>query len=77
MAVCGGALDFSDEGYYALLGLLERYQYDIDMHRVVIREHAGDGAKTKVCFDEWGAWHPEATMENNQNQRQCDKYAQK
>ena len=37
---------------------------------MVIREHAGPNAKTKVCFDEWGTWHPEATFANNQNQRQ-------
>ena len=68
--LCGGAVDFDETGYYALLDLLERYQYDIDLHRVVIREHAGPGARTKVCFDEWGAWHPEATMATNQNQPQ-------
>ena len=67
---CGGAVDYDDDGYYALLNLLERYQYDIDLHRMIIREHAGRNAKTKVCFDEWGIWHPEATFANNQNQRQ-------
>ena len=69
-ALCGGAVDYTDEGYYQLLDLLERYQYDIDLHRITIREHAGKDAKTKIAFDEWGTWHPEATFENNQNQRQ-------
>jgi len=68
--LCGGAVDYTDDGYYALLDLLERYQYDIDLHRITIREHAGKDAKTKICFDEWGAWHPEATFDNNQNQLQ-------
>ncbi|MBP5638493.1 MAG: hypothetical protein J6X55_03380 [Victivallales bacterium] len=68
--LCGGDVDFTEEGYYSLLNLLERYQYDIDLHRMTIREHAGPNAKTKVCFDEWGTWHPEATVANNQNQRQ-------
>ena len=68
--LCGGAVDYTDEGYYQLLDLLERYQYDIDLHRIVIREHAGPKGNTKVSFDEWGAWHPEATFEKNQNQRQ-------
>ena len=68
--LCGDAVDFDENGYYSLLDLLERYQYDIDLHRMVIREHAGPNAKTKVCFDEWGTWHPEATFANNQNQRQ-------
>ena len=36
----------------------------------MIREHLGAGSQTKICFDEWGAWHPEATFPNNQNQRQ-------
>ena len=52
------------------MDLLERYQYDIDLHRVIIREHTNEKYPTKICFDEWGAWHPEATVENNQNQRQ-------
>lgn len=68
--LCGGAVDYSDEGYYQLLDLLERYQYDIDLHRITIREHAGKDSGTKISFDEWGTWHPEATFEKNQNQRQ-------
>ena len=69
-ALCGGDIEYSDDGYYALLNLLERYQYDIDLHRMVISEHCGRGRNTKICFDEWGTWHPEATMATNQNQRQ-------
>ena len=68
--LCGGAVDYTDEGYYQLLDLLERYQYDIDLHRITIREHAGPRGNTKIAFDEWGTWHPEATFEANQNQRQ-------
>ncbi len=67
---CGGAVDYTDEGYYALLDLLELYQYDIDLHRVTIREHTNPKFPTKICFDEWGAWHPEATFATNQNQTQ-------
>ncbi|MBE6691414.1 MAG: hypothetical protein E7590_09095 [Ruminococcaceae bacterium] len=70
-ALCGDAIAYTDDGYYALLDLLERYQYDIDLHRVIIREHTSPKyPATKICFDEWGVWHPEATIENNQNQRQ-------
>ena len=69
-ALCGGEIDYTDEGYYALLNLLERYQYDIDLHRITIKEHTPAGSKTKICFDEWGTWHPEATVERNQNQKQ-------
>ena len=78
--LCGGACNYTDEGYYALLNLLWRYQYDIDLHRMVISEHAGKlntaengeplPPHTKICFDEWGTWHPEAKMETNQNQIQ-------
>lgn len=68
--LCGDDIEYTDSGYYALLDLLERYQYDIDLHRITIREHTPQGSKTKICFDEWGAWHPVATIENNQNQRQ-------
>ena len=67
---CGDAVAYTDEEYYRLLDILERYQYDIDLHRMVIREHAGEGRNTKIAFDEWGTWHPEATFETNQNQRQ-------
>lgn len=69
-AASGDAVDYSDEAYYFLLDSLERYQYDIDLHRFAIREHTAEDSNTKICFDEWGAWHPEATFENNQNQRQ-------
>lgn len=68
--LCGTATDYTDDGYYALLDLLERYQYDIDLHRVVIREHTNPKFPTKIAFDEWGTWHPEATFDNNQNQKQ-------
>ncbi len=68
--MCGGDVDFSDDNYYALLSLLDRYQYDIDLHRFVISEHTREGSGTKICFDEWGAWHPQATFANNQNQIQ-------
>lgn len=69
-ALCGDDIDYTDDGYYALLDLLERYQYDIDLHRVTIREHTKADSGTKICFDEWGAWHPIATFANNQRQRQ-------
>jgi len=66
----GDAVDYSDEGYYALLDALKLYQYDIDLHRITIKEHTKPGTKTKISFDEWGTWHPEATFDNNQHQRQ-------
>lgn len=67
---CGSSLEFTDEQYYNLLALLERYEYDITLHRVTIREHTNPHWPTKICFDEWGVWHPEANLANNQNQRQ-------
>ncbi|HBF86695.1 MAG TPA: hypothetical protein DDW54_03340 [Clostridiales bacterium] len=67
---CGGDVGYTDENYYALLSLLERYQYDIDLHRFIISEHTSPSYPTKICFDEWGAWHPQATFQNNQKQKQ-------
>lgn len=67
---CGGSLDFTEEQYYNLFSLLERYEYDITLHRVAIREHTDPRWPTKISFDEWGVWHPEADLANNQNQRQ-------
>lgn len=67
---CGEATEYTDYHYYRLLELLDKYQYDIDLHRVTIKEHTGRNSKTKICFDEWGIWHPEADIKNNQNQRQ-------
>ena len=78
--LCGTSTDFTDAGYYALLDLLWRYQYDIDLQRITISEHARQRStigekdhfkpKTKICFDEWGAWHADATQQTNQNQKQ-------
>ena len=67
---CGDAVAYTDDEYYFLLDLLYKYQYDIDLHRLTIKEHAGENRNTKISFDEWGTWHPEATFDNNQNQRQ-------
>lgn len=69
-SLCGTAVDYTDEGYYSLLSLLERYQYDIDLHRTIIREHTNPRWPTAVCFDEWGIWHPDAAFESGQNQPQ-------
>ncbi len=69
-AACGDAVDYTDDEYYYLLDLLWKYQYDIDLHRMVIKEHTNPASNTKICFDEWGTWHPEATFDKNQNQRQ-------
>ena len=66
----GDAVDYSDKEYYVLLDALKNYQYDIDLHRITINEHTQKGSGTKICFDEWGAWHPEATFDKNQHQRQ-------
>jgi alpha-N-arabinofuranosidase len=66
----GPAVDFTDEQYYYLLDSLKHYQIDIDLHRGFILEHTNPAFPTKICFDEWGIWHPEATFENDQNQRQ-------
>ena len=68
--LCGTDIDYTDEGYYALLNLLERYQYDIDLHRVTIREHTRAQDNVKICFDEWGVWHTNATFDACQNQKQ-------
>lgn len=66
--IAGDAVEYSDEAYYGLLDLLEYYQYDIDLHRIISREHTAGASK--ISFDEWGTWHPEGTMENNTHQRQ-------
>ncbi|HCS75513.1 MAG TPA: hypothetical protein DIW17_16765, partial [Clostridiales bacterium] len=68
--LCGSALEYTDEEYYALLSLLDRYQYDIDLHRSIIHEHTNSAWTTDICFDEWGIWHPDAEFETGQNQPQ-------
>jgi len=67
---CGDAVAYTDNEYYYLLDLLWKYQYDIDLHRITIKEHTAENSGTKISFDEWGTWHPEATFDKNQNQRQ-------
>ncbi len=67
---CGDSVEYNDDNYYALLDLLDRYQHDIDIHRTYIADHTNSQWPTKISFDEWGAWHPEATVPNNQRQHQ-------
>lgn len=67
---CGKAVDFTDAEYEYLLDSLVRYQQDIDTHRVYIREHTNPVFPTKLSIDEWGTWHPEATVARGQNQPQ-------
>jgi len=66
----GPGVDYTDDQYYYLLDSLERYQIDIDLHRAYIRDHTNPAWPTKICFDEWGTWHPEAVWETNSNQKQ-------
>jgi alpha-N-arabinofuranosidase len=65
----GDAVNFSDEEYYYLLDSLKRYQIDIDLHRGYILEHTNPAWPVKICFDEWGTWHPEG-LGPEQRQRQ-------
>ncbi len=67
---CGLSVDYSDEEYEYTLDSLKKYQEDIDYHREVIKNHTNPKYPTGLSFDEWGLWHPEATMESDQNQRQ-------
>lgn len=67
---CGDAVDYSDEAYYFTLDSVKAYQADIDLHRIYIAQHTSPRFPTKICFDEWGLWHPEATGEAGLRQRQ-------
>lgn len=67
---CGEAVDYSDEQYYYTLDAVKHYEEDIELHRQYIAEHGNKKQKTTICFDEWGLWHPEATIESGQRQRQ-------
>ncbi|MGI5893675.1 MAG: alpha-L-arabinofuranosidase C-terminal domain-containing protein [Candidatus Merdivicinus sp.] len=67
---CGDAVAYSDEAYYFTLDSVKAYQADIDLHRIYIAQHANPKFPTKICFDEWGLWHPEATNEAGLRQRQ-------
>lgn len=65
-----GAVEYSDDAYYYALDSVKAYQKDIDLHRGYIKEHTNPKYTTKICFDEWGMWHPEATNEVDQRQIQ-------
>ncbi|MDD3978437.1 MAG: alpha-L-arabinofuranosidase C-terminal domain-containing protein, partial [Methanomicrobium sp.] len=67
---CGGAIDFNESEYYASIRALSNYQSDIDIHRNTIQEHTNPKYETKICFDEWGLWHKEATNDNGTRQIQ-------
>jgi len=68
----GKATGYSDEAYYYTLETVSGLQKDIDLHKRSIRSHVPQAHvnKTKICFDEWGLWHPEATSENRLHQPQ-------
>ncbi len=68
--LCGDAVDYTDDEYEFTLDSLERYSADIGTHRRIIAEHTNPAFPTAISFDEWGLWHPEASMKNDQNQRQ-------
>ena len=67
---CGDAVEYSDEAYYFTLDSIKAYQADIDLHRIYIAQHTSDQYPTKICFDEWGLWHLDATDETGLRQRQ-------
>ena len=68
----GNATGYSDEAYYYTLKTVSGIQKDIDLHRRSIRSNVPQAYldQTKICFDEWGLWHPEATGENRLHQPQ-------
>lgn len=67
---CGKAVDYTDEEYEYLLDSLSKYQLDIDTHRFYIREHTNPAYPTTLSIDEWGIWHPEATIDTDQDEPQ-------
>lgn len=64
------AVEYSDAAYYFALDSVKAFQKDIDLHRQYIKEHTNIASNTKICFDEWGLWHPEGNEETGINQPQ-------
>ena len=65
-----GSTTFSDDAYHALLSLTSLYQHDIDLHRRYIAEHTSPRWPVTIAYDEWGVWHPEATVGTGTHQPQ-------
>jgi alpha-N-arabinofuranosidase len=60
---------FDSEGYYGLLKEANRTEAFVQETRAIIQEVAGRDTKIGIALDEWGAWHPEATLASQYEQR--------
>lgn len=56
---CGPSSAYSDEQYYYSLGTVDLFRQDIAHHRAAIEKYTRPKARTTICFDEWGFWHPD------------------
>ncbi|MCS7113486.1 MAG: alpha-L-arabinofuranosidase C-terminal domain-containing protein [Nitrososphaerota archaeon] len=60
----GGDIDFTDEQYLNLLFDIQHLEYEIKQ-AISIVDFFSEGRKDiGIAVDEWGVWHPQATVEN-------------
>ncbi len=63
----GRAVSFSDAEYFALFGDVLAMEKDLERTDAVLRYYFPNRA-VGIAVDEWGVWHPEATVENGLEQ---------
>lgn len=59
----GGDVDFTDAEYYNLLFDVQNLEYQIQQASRVMDFFAEPGQTIGLVIDEWGTWHPQATVE--------------
>ena len=58
----GPALTFSEAEYYASFGAAAAVEDDIKFTDEILQFFTAGQRKVGIAFDEWGIWHPEATV---------------
>jgi len=63
----GGGVSFTDAEYHAVFADLITLERDLELTEAVLRYFYPD-KHVGIAVDEWGMWHPEATVENGLEQ---------
>lgn len=65
----GGDVKFTSDEYYALLMQVQELEYRIQQTLEVVHFFAEGRKQIGIIIDEWGSWHPQATLENKLRQQ--------
>jgi len=65
----GDDVKFTSDEYYALLMQVQELEYQIQQTLSVVDFFAEGRKHIGIVIDEWGSWHPQATLENKFRQQ--------